>query len=517
MLIRQDDRRNGWIVRIWPYLASSGLVILAASAGLVIKAWIDPPNVSMVFLTAVLVSAVAFGLWPSLYASILSTFAYNFFFLDPLYSLTIADPANIIALVFLLIVAILTSDLTARLRAQVAASRQRAEMTEALYEFSRKLTGISRMDDLLWAIAHQIALMLRAKVVLLLPENGALRVMAGYPPEDQLAPDDLAAADVAWLGSRPAGRDADPGTVSQRLFLPMRSVEGPVGVMGIERARSPAGSMFGVEDRRLLDALADQSAIAIERLLLAQQAEKTRLAEATEQLRLALLSAISHDFRTPLASIIGSASSLKSLGDRFDRATQVELLDTIREEAERLNRFVGNVLDMTRLESGEIRPRLVAVDLAESLIGAADDLAQGLAQHRLQLNIAADLPLLRLDPVLFRHVVGNLLDNAAKYSPAGTMIEIRAHRREDGIAIDIVDEGPGIPPEDLGQIFERFFRAGAGDRRRAGSGLGLAICRGFVEAMGGTISAHNRTDRPGAVFSIAWPVSAMLDDTMIKE
>ena len=517
MTTRSDKRGTSWIVALWPYAASTLLVVLAALGGLALRAWIDPPNVSMVFLAAVLVSAVAFGLWPSLYAASLGTFAYNFFFLDPLYSLTVSDPANVVALVFLLIVAVFTSDLTARLRTAVENMRQGAQMTEALYEFSRKLTGIARIDDLLWATAHQMAMMLKARVILMLPSDGTLQVAGGYPPDDRLSAADLEAAQLAWLGSRITGRGTGSASASDRLFLPMRSVEGPVGVIGIDRDWTGEAGMFDTDERRLLEALADQAGIAIARALLANVAEKARVAAEREDLRLALLSAISHDFRTPLASIIGSASSLRSLGDRFDAATRTELLDTIRQEAERLNRFVGNVLDMTRIEGGALRPKLVAVDLSESLNSAIDDLRPHLGEHRVELSCPDDLPMLRLDPILFRHVIGNLLDNAAKFSPAGTRVEITARQVDDSIVVQITDEGPGLNQSDLTSIFDRFYRVRDNDRRRAGNGLGLAICRGFVVAMGGSIAAANRTDRSGAVFTLSWPVTSQLNPPYVDD
>lgn len=420
--------------RLWPYAASSLLVFAAGTGGLVIKAWIDPPNISMVFLAAVLISAVRFGLWPSLYASVLSTLAYNLFFLDPLYSLTIAEPANIVALVFLLAVAVLTSELTARLRLQVTETRQQAAVTEALHIFSHKLAEIRARDDLLWAVVHQLASMLRVQAFVLLPEEGRLRVSAAYPPDDVLPESELDMAELAWRGDRPAGRDQDHGHSGARyLFLPLRSADGPLGVIGVARQDGATGHMFQANEHRLLSALVDQAAVAIARSALAERAEEARLSQASEQLRLALLSAISHDFRTPLSAIIGSTSSLRSLGERFDRRTQLELLDTIREEAERLNRFVDNVLDMTKLESGSLHPRVLPVDIGESLSAVISDVTAHLGQHRMALTLAPDLPLARIDPILMRHVIANLLDNAAKFSPAGSTVSLAAQRTADGV------------------------------------------------------------------------------------
>jgi len=493
------------------------MVALACGLGLVVDAWIHPPNISMVFLAAVLYSAIRHGLRPSLFASLLSTLLYNVLFLEPRYSLTIDDPSNVVALVFLLIVAILTSDLTGRLKREAAAAKVHAEANAALYEFSGKIAGIGRLDDLVWAAAHQLATMLEAQVVILLPAADKLRIACGYPPEDRLSAADHESATQAWIEGRATGIDTAFADGVRWLFVPMKSDRGPVGAIGLSRSRGDdAGPVFSPADRRLIDALADQTAVAIERIELAREMETARLAAETERLRVALLGAISHDFRTPLASIIGSASSLRSLWDRFDAETRTALLDTIREESERLNRFVGNVLEMTKLEAGRLTVNLGPTDLADVISTTMAEMARGMVQHKVELAAPPDLPLANLDPLLCRQIFVNLLDNAAKFAPAESKICVRLRADGDKIVVDIVDEGPGIPAEHLGGIFDRFFRVGSGDRRRAGTGLGLAICRGFVEAMGGTIAARNRVDRPGAVFTVTFPAASVRTPRMME-
>jgi two-component system sensor histidine kinase KdpD len=212
--------------------------------------------------------------------------------------------------------------------------------------------------------------------------------------------------------------------------------------------------------------------------------------------------------RTPLASILGTVSSLRSYAERYDESEREELLATLQDEAERLNRFVGNLLDMTRLESGAIELRLDLVDVAEIVGAALQRAGSVLAQHRVEVDIASDLPMLHLDAILFEQVLFNLLDNAAKYAPPESRIEVHARHVGDVVAIAVMDEGPGIPSGDLERVFDKFYRVQAQDRRRAGTGLGLAICRGFVEAQGGQIDAQNRRDRPGAVVTIRIPVPA---------
>jgi len=493
-----------WQPQIW--LGSLACVAVAGVLGLLVRQVIGTGSISLLFLTAVLVSAVLFGLWPALFACVISTLAYNYFFLPPLYTFTIADPENVVALFFFAMAAVLVSNLTARVRAQAITARARARTTEELYLFSRKLAVATNLDDLLWATVHQIALMLKVRVVLLLPDEERLVVRAGFPPEDALDDADLAAARWCWEKNRPAGRGADTLPGAKRLFLPMQTGRGAVGVIGIDR--DEPGPMLTPDQQRLLDALADQAALAIERVNLVEAVDRARLAVETDRLRSALLTSISHDLRTPLASILGSATSLSGA---LDAATRDALARNIQDEAERLNRFIGNLLDMTRLESGPLPTRTSLTELSDVVGSALGRASKVLANHSVQMRLESGLPLLEVDDVLLEQALFNLLDNAAKYTPAGSRITISAWREGGQVKLQVLDEGQGIPPADLERIFDKFYRAGGPDHRRAGTGLGLSICRGFIEAMGGTITAANRTDRSGAVFTIALPVPANAD------
>ena len=489
-----------------PYLTSTVLVGIALACGEVLARFLNVQNVALVFLTAVLVSAVAFGLGPALFASLLSVLAFNLFFLPPYYSITISDPENVVALFFFLTVALIASNLTSNVRTQAMMARNRARTTEDLYLFSRKLAGIASLDDLLWVISSQVASMLKVRVVLFLPEQGSLELKAAWPPEDVAEEADLAAAKWSWESNKPAGRGADTLPGAKRLFLPMRTGRSPVAVIGIDSDKQ--GPLLTPDEQRLLDALSDQAALAIERINLSDDFDKAKRAAERDQLLAALLTSISHDLRTPLASILGAADSLGSLPDLKPR-DRTELLATIQEEAERLNRFIANLLDMTRLESGAVEPNLSPVDVGE-VVGAALRRAERiLAGHHVETVVAPDLPLLRLDPVLFEQVLFNLMDNAAKYAPAGTTIQLRGWREGAAVHLQVLDEGQGIPKPDLERVFDKFYRVRKSDSQRAGTGLGLAICRGFVEAMGGVIEAGNRTGRHGAVFTIKLPVTAV--------
>jgi two-component system sensor histidine kinase KdpD len=385
----------------------------------------------------------------------------------------------------------------------------RARTTESLYSFSRKLAGVGTLDDVLWAIAYQTALMLKVRVVLLLPDDGSIAVKAGYPPEDMLDDADLAAANWALRSNRPAGRGSDTLPGAKRLFLPMRTGRGAIGIIGIDSDK--LGPLLTPDERRLLDALIDQGALAIERVHLVEDMDRVRRTIETDRLRSALLTSISHDLKTPLAAVLGSAGTLRDLGGDLTEAEKADLLATIVDESERLNRFIANLLDMTKLESGAIVPNTARLDVAEIVGSALRRAAKILDHYQVELELAADLPMLDLDAVLFEQVLFNLLDNAAKYSAAGTTIRIQSWRDGDSVCLQVLDQGKGIPGEDVDRIFDKFYRAQKGDQVRAGTGLGLAISRGFVEAMGGTITASNRSDRSGAVFTIRLPVPARIE------
>ncbi|MCA6119243.1 sensor histidine kinase KdpD [Bradyrhizobium sp. WSM 1738] len=466
-------------------------------------------NVDLVFLTAVVGVAARYGLWPSLLASVAASLCYNFFFLPPVHTFTITDPINVTAFFFFMLIALLVSNVAARVRSQADTAIGRVRTTESLYAFSRKLAGTATLDDVLWATAYQTALMLRVRVVLLLPEDGVLTVKSGYPPEDQLDQADLAAANWAWSNDRPAGRGSDTLPGAKRLFLPMRTGRGAIGVIGIDDDRT--GPLLTPDQRRLLDALVDQGALAIERVLLVEDMDRVKRTVESDRLRGALLTSISHDLKTPLASVLGAASTLRDLGAGLTDAQKNDLLATMIEESERLNRFIANLLDMTKLESGAIVANIAPHDVGEIVGSALRRASKILIHHKVSLDLSPNLPMLQLDAVLFEQVLFNLLDNAAKYAPAGTTISIRSARDQGTVSLQILDEGGGIPPEELESVFDKFYRAQKGDHVRPGTGLGLAISRGFVEAMRGTISAANRADRSGAIVTIRLPVPAVPD------
>ncbi len=485
--------------------AAIAAVAAAVGVGSLIKPTFGIENVDLVFLTATVAIAIRFGLLPSLLASALSALAYNFFFLPPIYTLSIGDPTHIAAFVFFALVAVLVSNLAARARAHALAAFARVRTTESLYAFSRKLAGAGTLDDVLWASGYQIASMLKVRVVLLLPEGSTLSLRSGYPPEDALDASDLAAADWAWSHNRPAGRGADTLPGAKRLFLPMRTGRGTIGVVGIDSGKP--GPLLTREQRRLLDALIDQAALAIERVHLVEEADRVKRSIETDKLRAAILTSLSHDLRTPLSSIMGAAGALRDLSDALSKDDKADLLDTIVEEAERLNRFIANLLHMTKLEAGAVTPDTAPHVVSELIATTLTRAAKIIDNHKVELDLAADLPMVNVDGILFEQAMFNLIDNASKYAPAGTTIRIQGWREGDLVRLQVLDEGPGIPPEATERVFDRFYRVHKEDSVRAGTGLGLAVSRGFIEAMQGRIVAGNRSDRSGAVFTVTLPVA----------
>jgi two-component system, OmpR family, sensor histidine kinase KdpD len=493
--------------RLLPYIGSAAVIAVALACGVLIERYIGVQSVLLVFLLPILASAILWGLFPSLFACVLGVLAFNFFLIPPIYTFTIADPDNAVALFVFFIIAVVVSHLTAAIRRQIVVAHARARTTAALYAFSRKLAGIGALDDLLWATAYQASSMLKLNTIVLLPDEGRekLTIASGYPPEDTLDNAEMDAARRCWEQKRAAGRGAETERGGKWLFLPLRTGSGPVGVIGV--SREAPGALLAADELRLLEALADQTAVAIERISLARGLAEARVLAETERLRAALLTSISHDLRTPLASIIGTVSSLRSYADKYDARERDELLATLHDEAERLNRFIGNLLDMTRLESGAIELNLDLFDIGDIIGTALQRAASLLADHSVEVAIAPNLPMLRIDPILFEQAMFNLLDNATKYAPPGSRIDVCARRDGEVVVVEVLDEGPGIPSADLERVFDKFYRVQAQDRRRAGTGLGLAICRGFLDAQGGHIAAGNRHDRSGAVLTIRFPLA----------
>ncbi len=464
-----------------------GITLFANLAAALADRLFPVASLSLIFMTSVVIVASRQGNLPAVIASVLGFLSYDFFFVDPRLTFTITDRAEVLTLCLFLVASLITGNLAARLRHRARVQTEIADRTNKLYDFSRKVAAAAQRDDLIWAVVSHVAVSLRCESILLMPDaSETLHVVGGFPPEDYLEVRDQTAAQFAWDKGNSAGRGSDTLPTARWYFMPLKTVENRLGVLGI--AFNDDGALTRL-DQRLMDALNDQIVLALERLRLTEDLASTRLATETDRLRTALLSSVSHDLRTPLVTIIGAAGSLTDPDD-LPEAIRRELAELIREEGERLDRYVQNLLDMTRLGHGALRPHLSAVDLAEVIGSARHRMRAILRLHLLTTDLPQPLPQVQADPVLLEQVLFNIIDNAAKYAPEGSEIAISAKTNGTLLTLTIADSGPGIPLEDRDRIFEMFFRVESGDRQRAGTGLGLAICKGLIESMGGSIRAE---------------------------
>jgi two-component system sensor histidine kinase KdpD len=489
-------RRNLTIPPIAHFAASvaiaAGCVGVAVGIGKVLTFAANLPNLSLVFIAAVMVSALTYGLTTAIAAAFLSFAAFNFFFIDPLYTFTIAAPYEVFALFVFLFVAVFTGVLAGRLRDQSESVRRRAKATEALYDFSRKLSGTAKTDDVAWATAAQVVAVAASRALILLPADGEVVVRAAYPPDDNLSATDRAAARWAFLHREPAGWSTNTLPAAEMQFRPLTGAGGLVGVVAF--APRDLGVPLTSDEERTLASLFDQAGVAIERARLVEEIAATRALAEGEKLRSALLSSISHDLRTPLAAILGAVTSLRSLGPKMADAARADLLVAIQEETERLDRFVANLLEMTRLEAGVLDIRSDWVDIGDAVRAAVHRAERIHGHHHFAIDVTPGMPPAVADPMLLEQALVNVLDNAAKYAPDEPDIAVAVKTASGRPVVTITDRGPGIAPADLPHVFDKFYRARRGDSQAPGTGLGLAIVRGLIEAMGGKVAIESPVD-----------------------
>lgn len=476
------------------------MVAAATLLGVALQNGLGIANISLLYMLPVMAAASLFGLRPGLVAGLASALAFNFFFLPPLYTFTIADPENWLAVVVLIGVAVATSQLAARIRTQADLAAASARDNAVLAGFLRRLTKIDDDSALAAAIAAEFARQFDCQALLAGPGSGGPALLAASDPDISL--DTMAQAAAGWALERGevAGHGSATLTASDWLFRPLIGATGPLAVLGLRRedGRDP----LQANQLALLSGLIDQAALALDRARLAREARALARVEERDRLRTTLLQSVAHDLKTPLTIIQAAAAEL-------EQGATPSLIATVRAEAERLKRFVGNLLDMARVEAGALQPEPQAIDLTDAIAAAVHDTRHVMDGRAITLDVRPDLPLVRLDPRLFHHMLINLLDNAGRHGGAATPIRISGLRTLDGLDLAITDEGPGLPPGL--HPFTAFRRLQGSDRAAGGTGLGLAIVKGFAEAMGISVTARNRSDGvSGAVFALHLPAALLV-------
>ncbi|MCC6528340.1 MAG: sensor histidine kinase KdpD [Polyangiaceae bacterium] len=486
----------------WRALASAtGLVAAATAFGHVGRDFWSPVDIVMIYLLVITVVAVGLGRGASLLAAALSVGCYDFFFVPPFYTFAVSDARHILTFVVMFVVSVVIGTLTLRVRRQEGAARTREERTAGLYALTRDLATAADDASVARVIARHAATAFNTATVVLeaAPRPGdPLHVLAERGSVPLESPEQAVARWVLEHG-RPAGSGTDTLPGARLRCLPLGTGAEPLGVLGLA---APDAQAAPAPERDFVEAFLRQASLALERAHLADEAKAAALQARTEQLRSSLLSAVSHDLRTPLAVITGAATALRDDAAAIRSAERVELVDTICVEAHRLERLVGNILDMTRLESGTLQVKREWVPVDE-LVGAALTRLEAELQNRpVTTDLPDELPMLSVDPVLFEQLLVNVLDNAARYTPAASSIDLRARTENGAVVLEVADRGPGLPPGAENKIFEKFVR-GPGNTER-GAGLGLAICRAIAESHGGRIEAENR-EGGGATFRIRMP------------
>jgi two-component system, OmpR family, sensor histidine kinase KdpD len=485
----------------WRYMASVTLVTLATLISVPIHRILTPSNLVMVYLAAVMFAAVFWGRGPSMLAAFLSVLAFDFFFVPPSFTFAVSDTRYLLTFIGFFVVGLVISYFATRASQQAQAAQRREEATASLYAFSRELNSAVTLGNITSATVAHLSMNFDRDVVVLLSEEDGLAVHA-RSPKAALDDNEMAVAAWAFQQGRPAGRDTDTLPAARVRYLPLKTPRGVVGVLGVE---PPTNSIhLTAEQRQQMETFASQAALAIERVQLAEQARCAQVAQTTEKLQTALLNSISHDLRTPLATITGVLSTLSDEEAQLDENTRRSLTETATQEAERLNRLVGNLLDMTRLEAGALRLMLEPCDVADVIGAALEQLSKPLRNRQVLVNVPPELPLVPMGFVLIQQVLVNLLDNALKYSPPDTPIEVNARLVDQELEIAVSDHGVGIPPGDLERVFDKLYRVQR-PGSVAGSGLGLAICKGIVGIHGGSIWAQNRPGG-GTIMTVALPL-----------
>jgi two-component system sensor histidine kinase KdpD len=512
---------------IWlPYGGSFLMVAAVTLFSWALRGEIENSNVSLLYQLPVVFSAFWWGRWPSYFTGICSVLAFDFLFIPPIFTFSVDDIRYLWSFLAFLIVAFVIGGRTELLRYEAATARLREKNTHALFDFSREIAAAIDLDSIVRELGSQIAVALNRGIVVLLPdENEKLVVWAqhepgvesrqesdGYKNTSLIDNDETAVATWVYQHKQVAGRSTDTLPGAQYLYFPLQTRDNVVGVLGIciiEKLITP-------EQRRLMDAWAGLAAIAIERVKLTRKAREAALLLESDRLHTALFNSISHELRTPMSSIIGSATTLLESETMYSAEERRELIENIKVSSTRMNLTLINLLDTARLESGMMRLKVDWCDIEDIIGTALRNLTEQIKDRPLDILIPDDTPLLRGDCVLLGQVVINLVDNAVKYSPQGSGIEIRVICNKNKLQVSVGDRGIGIPAADLPHVFEKFYRIQLGENTIPGTGLGLSICKSIIEAHDGKIWAENRSGG-GAKISFSVPLAGNKNDFALTE
>jgi len=488
-------------------LAAAALSVAGAvGIGELLTLWTPLPNLSMVFLPAVLASAWWFGVRAAIAAAALSFLADDFFFIPPLYQFSVAEPQEFLSLIVFLVVALIVGGLAGRARDHERIAQESARATRSLFELSRKLSGAVALNDIVEAATVYAHKALSARgVVMLTPEDLELNLTAAWPPLEDLSAGEKGAARWAYDRREAAGWRTGTLPNVRFQFRPLVTTRGVVGVCGFE-PRDATAPISPTHDY-VLNLILDHTAIAVDRATLVKESLRTAALEDNEKLRTTLLASLSHDLRTPLAGITGAATTLQQFGESMTAEKRRDLLGSIEEEAQRLARFIANLLDMSRIEAGALKPKHELIELPEVVRTAVERARKAFPSKTFNTSLAQGMPYASGDSGLLEQVLFNLLDNAQKYGGDGQIV-VHARPVGDEVVVSVTDEGPGIKPSDLPRIFEKFYQGGRADGRKTGVGLGLSIAKGLIEAMGGRIVAESpAARRRGTRLIVALPAT----------
>lgn len=492
------DESSGPVHRATPWRGMAlGLLMVAATtlAGALLHGIIGVNATDLLYIVPVVAAGTILGLRPALVSALASGLAYNFFFLPPLYTLTIEEPLNAVTFTVLVGVGIVAAQLAGRLRRQANVGARTASENAAIAAFGQQLAAIADEEATAAIVAEEVARLMQVSAVILALRDGKVGVVASDSPGVILSPIDIAAADWAFDRGEIAGRDSTTLTASDWQFHPLSTSLGTLALLGVSAPH--AGPPIPPDRQLLFATLKGQAALAYERIKLESDAREIAALRQRDNLRVTLLSSIGHDLKTPLTAVIAAVDALEK--EKIASPT----LPLLREETSRLRRFFDDLIEMTRLESGVLTPQMEPLDLTDAVASATHDLRSELSNRTVHLDVPVGLPLVEADPRLLHHILINLIGNAAKFSPEGSRVTISGTRSPDGVSLTVLDEGTGLPPGDPSALFERFTRV-EGTDRAGGTGLGLAIVKGFADVMGLSVRASNR-DGGGAAFSIAWP------------